>query len=235
MEGQEKKENEMVIVNPEQSVSLAKFDPEKEIQFATKASKALLSIFENNLKKPVMINNEKYLEFEDWQTIARFFNTTVGTEKTEKLTDASGKFIGYSATSVVYNNLGNKIGGAEASCLVDEKNWGSKPEFQLKSMAQTRACSKALRNIFGWVVVLAGFKATPAEELNDRDYGNGFDKEPFPSGANKKKTSPAKTESIVKHICTDCGKSITQKVADYSEKNFNGMRLCMDCQKKYKK
>jgi hypothetical protein len=233
MEGQEKKEGEMVIISQEQNVSLAKFDPQKEIEFATKASKALLSIFENNLKKPVMINNEKYLEFEDWQTIARFFNTTVGTEKTEKLTDPSGKFLGYSATSVVYNNLGNKIGGAEASCLVDEKNWLSKPEFQLKSMAQTRACSKALRNIFGWVVVLAGFKATPAEELNDRDYSNGFGEEPFPSG--KKPVGPVKPKTIVKYICNDCGKTITPKIAEYSEKNFNGMKLCMDCQKKYKK
>jgi len=233
---EEKKKDKMIVINPEQNVSLAKFDPEKEIEFATKASKALLSIFTNNLKKPVMINNEKYLEFEDWQTIARFFNTTVGTEKTEKLTDPSGKFLGYSATSVVYNNMGNKIGGAEASCLVDEKNWASKPEFQLKSMAQTRACSKALRNIFGWVVVLAGFKATPAEELNDRDYGNGFDKEPFPSNNPERKTTgPVKPKTLTKYICTDCAKPITQKIVEYSEKNFNGIRLCMDCQKKYKK
>lgn len=39
------------------------------------------------------------------------------------------------------------------------------PLFQLRSMAQTRAGGKAFRNAFSWVVVLAGYKATPAEEL----------------------------------------------------------------------
>jgi len=32
-------------------------------------------------------------------------------------------------------------------------------------MAQTRACAKALRNVLAWVVVLAGYRATPAEEM----------------------------------------------------------------------
>lgn len=41
------------------------------------------------------------------------------------------------------------------------------PLFQLRSMAQTRACAKALRNVFSWVVVLAGYKATVAEELDE--------------------------------------------------------------------
>ena len=39
------------------------------------------------------------------------------------------------------------------------------PLFQLRSMAQTRACGKALSNLFKWVVVLAGYKPTPAEEM----------------------------------------------------------------------
>ena len=47
----------------------------------------------------------------------------------------------------------------------DESNWSSKPLFQLKSMAQTRACAKALRNVLAWVVVLAGYTPAPAEEM----------------------------------------------------------------------
>ena len=41
------------------------------------------------------------------------------------------------------------------------------PLFQLSSMAQTRACAKALRNVLSWVVVLAGYRTTPAEEIQD--------------------------------------------------------------------
>ena len=41
------------------------------------------------------------------------------------------------------------------------------PLFQLRSMAQTRAQAKALRNCLSWVVVLAGYRPTPAEEMPD--------------------------------------------------------------------
>jgi len=39
----------------------------------------------------------------------------------------------------------------------------------LSSMAQTRAGAKALRNRFAWVVVLAGYRPTPAEEMPTDD------------------------------------------------------------------
>ncbi len=45
----------------------------------------------------------------------------------------------------------------------------SVPAFQLRSMAQTRAGAKALRNALAWVVVLAGYRPTPAEELPQQD------------------------------------------------------------------
>jgi len=41
------------------------------------------------------------------------------------------------------------------------------PQFQLRSMAQTRAGAKALRNALAWVVVLAGYAPTPAEEMDE--------------------------------------------------------------------
>ena len=39
------------------------------------------------------------------------------------------------------------------------------PLFQLASMAQTRANAKVLRNVLSWVAVLAGYRPTPAEEM----------------------------------------------------------------------
>lgn len=40
------------------------------------------------------------------------------------------------------------------------------PLFQLASMAQTRANAKVHRNVLSWVARLAGYKPTPAEELD---------------------------------------------------------------------
>jgi hypothetical protein len=42
---------------------------------------------------------------------------------------------------------------------------GEVPSFQLRSMAQTRAGAKGFSNVFRWVVTMAGFKGTPAEEM----------------------------------------------------------------------
>ena len=46
-----------------------------------------------------------------------------------------------------------------------EKSWAGRDDFALRSMAQTRATSKALRMPLGFVVTLAGYLATPAEEM----------------------------------------------------------------------
>jgi hypothetical protein len=50
-------------------------------------------------------------------------------------------------------------------CSSTEPNWANKPEFQLMSMAQTRAAGKVLRLLLGWIVTLAGYEPTPAEEM----------------------------------------------------------------------
>ena len=76
-------------------------------------------------------------------------------------------------------NLRKGKGGYEAKKVkVGETQ---KPLFQLRSMAQTRAEAKALKSVFGWVVVLAGYRATPAEELTgheDFERGNGREQKP---------------------------------------------------------
>ncbi len=58
------------------------------------------------------------------------------------------------------------------------------PLFQLRSMAQTRAMAKAFRSVLGWVAVLAGYRATPAEELdgvtnsgNDEQHTGGTERQ----------------------------------------------------------
>jgi len=61
---------------------------------------------------------------------------------------------------------GQVVGAAEAECLRDERNWSDRDDFALRSMAQTRATSKALRLPLGFVVTMAGYDATPLEEMS---------------------------------------------------------------------
>ena len=134
--------------------------------------------------RPVIFNGEQYLEFEDWQTIGRFYNVTSKIVSTNFV--QYGAVQGFEAYAVAIDlNSGQEISGANAMCLNDESKWSTRskyewikniktkvgdepvPLFQLRSMAQTRACAKVLRNVLAWVAVLAGYKPTPAEELQD--------------------------------------------------------------------
>lgn len=60
---------------------------------------------------------------------------------------------------------GSVVGAAEAQCLRAERNWSNRDDFALRSMAQTRATAKCLRMPLGFVMTLAGYQPTPAEEM----------------------------------------------------------------------
>src|SRR5262245_3673720 len=115
-------------------------DPEAQFDYAERASKVLMKRIEAKPRK-VIIGGKQYLEFGDWQTLARFFGATVGIEWTRSI-ERKEVLAGYEARAVVWQH-GQIISSAEASCLRDEKNWAKRDEFALKSMAQTRAGSKA--------------------------------------------------------------------------------------------
>lgn len=113
-------------------------------------------------RDPLVINGKQYLYFTDYQMLGAFFGTTAFVEKTETIIEEKpskgGSFtikhiVGYTARAVAMKD-GVAISAAEAICMTDEPNWAKKPLFQLLSMAQTRACAKALRNCLSWVVKL---------------------------------------------------------------------------------
>lgn len=159
--------------------------PDVVLDEARKAAVALQSVIASKPKK-VQFNGEQYLEFEDWQTLGRFYGITSKVESTSYV--EYGKVHGFEARAVALNAHGDIISAAEAACLTDEEKWGLRakyewrgprdnrervhvgdepvPLFQLKSMAQTRAQSKVLRSVLAWVAVLAGYGTTPAEELD---------------------------------------------------------------------
>jgi hypothetical protein len=64
---------------------------------------------------------------------------------------------------------GRAIAAAEAECLRAERRWAQADDYAVRSMAQTRATSKALRLPLGFVIQLAGFEATPADEAPAAD------------------------------------------------------------------
>jgi len=151
-----------------QDLTLAR-DPSAVLQEAQRAAAALKDVIDRKAK-PVRFNGETYLEFEDWQTVGRFYGITAKVVETCPVD--FGETRGWEARAVaLHAATGVEISAADSMCLNDEPNWRNKPLFQLRSMAQTRACAKALRNVLSWVVVLGGYRPTPAEEM---DWVAGF-------------------------------------------------------------
>jgi hypothetical protein len=160
--------------------------PAVVLEEAREAARVLRDVISQK-DKPVIFNGQQYLEFEDWQTVGRFYGVTARVTVTRFV--EYGDVRGFEAAAeALLVSSGQVISGAEAMCLNDEERWSSRPKyewqeskdgrrrrvkvgeepvplFQLRSMAQTRACSKALRNVLSWVVVLAGYRPTPAEEM----------------------------------------------------------------------
>lgn len=206
----------MVAQDPGQTQALVLMEnpPAVVLAEAQVAARALQGIIAGKTKKVVM-NGEQYLEFEDWQTVGRFYGITAKEDGDPEYVDLSG-VRGFKASALAIDRAGRVIGRATAYCLNDEEKWRGRtkyeylyvtksgrkvaedpgpdeivwepnpskpgksrpqkvreatgeepvPLFQLASMAQTRASAKALRNVLSWVVVLAGYRPTPAEELD---------------------------------------------------------------------
>jgi hypothetical protein len=156
---------ESIVPVPEiQNHAIAR-EPQEVLDEAMKAAKLLKSVIDQKAR-PVRFNNETYLEFEDWQTVGRFYGATARVIANSTQYVQYGEVVGFQASAeVIDQRTGNVLSVAEAMCLSDEPNWSKKPLFQIRSMAQTRACAKAFRNVFSWVVVLAGYRPTPAEEM----------------------------------------------------------------------
>jgi len=160
--------------------------PEIVLQEAALAAKALRDLVESKPKK-VVFNGKTFLQFEDWLTVARFYGITVASRATNYV--ERGRVQGYEChAEAILVSTGQVIGAGQAECLDDEKNWNMRPVyrdgqrvgeekvplFQLRSMAQTRAQAKALRSILAWVVVLAGYAPTPAEEMDGQTNGHAI-------------------------------------------------------------
>lgn len=174
---------------PQNIIEVAR-EPQEVLEEARKAAAALQDVIKTKAK-PVMMNGEQYLEFEDWQTVGKFYGVTAKVVDTEYVEYGNAK--GFIARAVAIRVIdGMEISGAEAMCMNDEANWKAKPLFQLRSMAQTRACAKSLRNILAWVVVLAGYKTTPAEEMTGNE-GNSNQSKP---AANNNQASDPQRKAI---------------------------------------
>jgi len=186
-------ENQVAVVK-KQEIAPAIKTPEEQIEEASRMANILQRVVKQAGLAKNFGGNKEHLEYEAWQTIAQFFSCSPVTEWTRPIKE-NDRVVGWEARVNVVDQTGRVVASAEGMCMRDEPNWKTKPMYAVRSMAQTRTAGKALRSVFAFVAVLAGYSATPAEEMSTDFYSN---KPNTGNGPKGKPLSPKQKEAIFK-------------------------------------
>lgn len=141
-------------------------DPDALIERAERIAARLIDIVEKQ-ELYTSIGKNKHVHFEGWQILGAFMGGIMPhTEWVHYVESPRHKGVwGYEARATA-RYMGLDVAAAEAACWSSESKWAGKEEFEVRSMAQTRACAKALSMALRWVMKLAGYEGTPAEEMD---------------------------------------------------------------------
>lgn len=189
--GNEKVENDLVISDPDPAATtmtpaggpgfgIAAFGRSaKDTLDRAKEIADLLADVIRRRNLAVEMRGRKHVLVEGWTLAGSLLGVFPVVRWTRAIRDGDGEVQGYEARAEARTLDGRVVGAAEAQCTRDENLWGwnpigrngrplePRPDFALRSMAQTRAIAKALRLPLGFVVSLAGYESTPAEEMID--------------------------------------------------------------------
>ena len=113
----------------------------------------------------------EYVTVEGWEVLGTFLGIVPVTTVIDEITNDKGRIVGYKARATLYQNPVIKddeiVGGtviARAEATADKSGF-QKDLFAIASMAQTRALGKAYRMGLSWIMKMAGFEGTFAEDM----------------------------------------------------------------------
>lgn len=137
-------------------------DPGEVIVKAAETAKPLAEVIrKQKLYKTIQGKNHVFVE--GWTLLGSMLGVFPVVVWTRKLDN------GWEARVEARTMAGATVGAAEAQCLRTEARWKSADDYAIRSMAQTRATSRAMRGPLGFVIQLAGFQPEPAEDMPGGD------------------------------------------------------------------
>ncbi len=149
----------VVYEQPQQQVTLfGTNDPAAVVEAATLAAAPLANVIRKQ-GLIVKIGQGEHVLVDGWTLLGSMlgvFPIVVSTTQLEN---------GWEATVEARTLAGAVVGRGDSMCLRSEQRWARADEYAIRSMAQTRATSRALKGPLGFVMKLAGFESTPAEEM----------------------------------------------------------------------
>ncbi len=148
-----------LVYQPQQQVTLfGTNDPTAVVEAATLAAAPLADVIRKQ-GLIVKIGQGEHVLVDGWTLLGSMlgvFPIVVSTTQLEN---------GWEATVEARTLAGAIVGRGDSMCLRSEQRWAKADEYAIRSMAQTRATSRALKGPLGFVMKLAGFESTPAEEM----------------------------------------------------------------------
>jgi hypothetical protein len=133
-------------------------DPDVVVAQAAKVARALEQVIRSQ-ELFFTIRGKDHVRVEGWTLLGTMLGVFPITVWTRKLED------GWEARVEARTLDGRLVGAAESMCSRSESRWRDADDYAVRSMAATRATSKALRQPLGFVMPLAGLDPTPLEEL----------------------------------------------------------------------
>ena len=131
-----------------------------KIEVATKVAASLKRVIQSQ-DLAVKIGPSEYVTAEGWEVLGTMLGCTPYVESVEEIpVDHKHKFM-YKATVSI--RQGDTI-LSRASAMAERNNM-QKDRPSVYSMAQTRALGKAYRMALSWIVKMADYEPTPAEEM----------------------------------------------------------------------
>lgn len=140
-------------------------DPNEVVAEATRHANALAEVVQAR-RLFTQIGDKRHVHVDGWTLLGSMTGVFPAEEGEAEPVEIDG-VKGFKATVKAVTRTGQVVGRATAYCMRDEDRWRNAKLHALASMAQTRATSKALKGPLGFIVKLAGFEPTPAEEMSD--------------------------------------------------------------------
>lgn len=173
----------------------------------------------------VEIRGKNFVTIEGWQLAGFLTGMDVVVEEPKNISTPNE--VKYSAVAKLYK--GDKVVGiGYAVCSSKEALKKGFDEYAILSMVQTRCISKAYRNKIGFIMKLAGFQGTPAEEMQKMGEKAPDRSEPVIQ-REEEVSAPLLCVGRNGKGCPD-GNTITAAEKTYSLKIYK-KQLCRSCQK----
>lgn len=136
-------------------------DPEAMLAAGAKKAAALRKVVEQ-AGLALDLGGKRYVRVEGWTSLAALMGAVV---REVEVTERDGAYT--AVVELVRLSDGLVLSRASAECGHDEEAWAKRPPYARRSMAITRAAGKVCRLAYSWVMALAGYEPTPAEEIVD--------------------------------------------------------------------